>query len=84
MEFKDILKELRNRKGLSQEELSCKLKVSKSLIGLYETGDRKPSYDMLEDIADFFNISIDCLVGKDDKSGQHFLLNPFSIKAYRK
>ncbi len=68
MEFKDNLKELRKKKGLSQVELAEKLGFSKSLIGLYETGDRKPSFEALEAIADFFNISTDYLMGKDDKS----------------
>ena len=68
MKFKDNLKELRKKKGLSQVELAEKLGFSKSLIGLYETGDRKPSFEALEAIADFFNISTDYLMGKDDKS----------------
>ena len=68
MEFKDNLKELGKKKGLSQVELAEKLGFSKSLIGLYETGDRKPSFEALEAIADFFNISTDYLMGKDDKS----------------
>ena len=68
MEFKDTLRELRKKKGLSQIELAEKLGFSKSLIGLYETGDRKPSFEALEALADFFNISIDYLMGKDNKS----------------
>ena len=67
-EFKDNLRELRRRKGLSQVELAEKMGFSKSLIGLYETGDRRPSFEALEAIADFFNISIDYLMGKDSKS----------------
>lgn len=68
MDFKDNLKTLRKKKGFSQVELADKLGLSKSLIGLYETGDRKPSFEALEAIADFFNVSIDYLMGKDEKS----------------
>lgn len=68
MEFKDVLKELRNKKGLSQADLAEKLGFSTGLIGMYESGKRKPSYEALEVLADFFNISIDYLMGKDDKS----------------
>ena len=68
MEFKDNLRALRKRKGLSQVELAEKLGFSKSLIGLYETGDRKPSFEALEAIADFFNVDLDYLLGRDDKS----------------
>ena len=67
MEFKDTLRELRKKKGLSQVELAEKLGFSKSLIGLYETGDRKPSFKALGAIADIFNISTDYLMGKDDE-----------------
>ena len=68
MEFKDNLKILRNKKGLSQVALAEQLGFSKSLIGLYETGDRMPSFEALEVIADYFNVSIDYLMGKDNKS----------------
>lgn len=74
MEFKDRLKELRAQKGLSQVALAEQLKVSKSIIGAYETGDRKPSYEILEMLADFFNVSIDYLTGKE--SGSMYYLNP--------
>lgn len=68
MEFKDNLKQLRNKRGLSQAELAEKLGFSTGLIGMYESGKRKPSYEALEIIADFFNISIDYLMGKESKS----------------
>ncbi len=68
MNFKDRLKELRKHKGLSQVALAEELGVSKSIIGAYETGDRNPSYEALEELADYFNVSIDYLIGKDDKS----------------
>lgn len=68
MELKDRLKELRMRKGLSQVALADRLDVSKSTIGAYETGDRRPSYEALEELADFFNVSIDYLTGKEERS----------------
>ena len=68
MEFNDILKELRQKRGISQAKLADDLGVSKALIGHYEKGDRKPSFEMLEAIADYFNVTLDYLTGKDDKS----------------
>ena len=44
MEFKDRLRQLRIARGYSQITLAKALGVSKSTIGSYETGDRKPSY----------------------------------------
>lgn len=74
MDFKDRLKELRLARGLSQVALADALGVSKSIIGAYETGDRKPSYEGQEEIADFFNVSIDYLRGKDN--GSMYYLDP--------
>ena len=74
MEFKDVLKKLRKDRALSQIELAGKLDVSPGLIGMYETGKRKPSYELLEAIADFFNVSTDYLQGRE--SGSEYYLDP--------
>lgn len=68
MEFKDVLRKLRKEKSMSQAKLAEELGVSSSLIASYETGARKPSYEALEDLADYFNVSLDYLTGKDDRS----------------
>ena len=64
--FSERLKNLRTITHLSQEELSARLKVSRSCIGNYEQGKRLPSVEDLEKIADFFNVDMDYLVGKTD------------------
>lgn len=68
MDFKDRLKELRKAKGISQARLAEKLDMSKSTIGMYETGDISPSIEALNTIADFFNVDINYLLGKEDQS----------------
>lgn len=68
MNFKERLKELRKRRGLSQVALAKKLGLSKSTIGAYETGDIKPSIDALNLIADFFNVNLDYLNGSEPAS----------------
>ena len=65
-EFKDMLIFLRKREGLSQLELGEKLNLTKSTISMYENGRRKPSFEVLEAIADYFNVSMNFLMGKDD------------------
>ena len=72
MDISERLKELRAKKGYSQAELADKLHVSKSTISMIEAGSRKPSYELMEQIADFFNVSLDYLRGEDDKS-QYYL-----------
>lgn len=68
MDFKDRLKELRKAKGLSQVTLAERLGLSKSTVGAYETGDITPSVDALNLIADFFNVDMNYLLGKEDQS----------------
>lgn len=66
--FKDVFKELRQSHDLTQTELAKRLGVSRSTIGMYEAGDRVPRHDDLEAIADFFNVDIDYLLGRTDKT----------------
>lgn len=68
MDFKGRLKELRKAKGISQVTLADRLGLSKSTIGMYETGDISPSLDALNLIADYFNVDMDYLLGKEDQS----------------
>ena len=70
-EFKDVLRDLRKASGLKQYELAKKLDISRSAIGMYETGSRKPMQDDLEKIADFFNVDIDYLLGRTNKTTMH-------------
>lgn len=65
--FADMLQYLRRREGLSQAELAEKLNIAKSTVSMYERDERKPSFEMLEAIADFFNINMDTLVGSAAK-----------------
>ena len=61
--FKNNLKLLRQEQGIGQVELAKKLGVSKGIISLWENGLREPSMSSLIEIAKFFNVSIDFLVG---------------------
>ena len=74
-DFADMLAYLRKREGLSQQELGSRLGVAKSTISMYENRSRKPSFEMLEAIADYFNVNMDFLVGSDRA------LNLFSSKS---
>ena len=64
--FCDRFRQLRNQKGLTQMELSKLLKISKSSVNMYERGEREPSLETLELIADIFNVDMDYLLGKSD------------------
>lgn len=66
-EFKDMLKYLRKREGISQAELALRLGITPSAIGNYESGTRKPTYEIEEALADYFNVTIDFLRGTDSE-----------------
>lgn len=66
--FNSILKDLRNSRNLTQDELSKQLKISRSTIGMYEKGAREPDFETLELIADYFNIDTDYLLGRTTKT----------------
>ena len=73
--FKEMLKYLRSRQGLSQSELANKLGISKSTISMYEVGKREPDFETLETIADFFNVDINFLLGRAEAENTSYYLN---------
>ena len=77
-DFNNVLKSLRNSRGLTQDELSKILKISRSTIGMYENGAREPDFETLELIADFFNVDIDYLLGRTSKTTYIPALHNFS------
>lgn len=79
MEFKNVLYKLRTDQGLSQAALAKALGMSTGLIGMYESGKRMPSVEAQEILADYFNVSLDYLMGRD--SGSMYYLNPDTAKA---
>lgn len=64
--FPERLKSLRTEKGWSQQRLADELKLSKSSINMYERGEREPSFETMEAIADLFNVDMDYLYGRTD------------------
>ena len=60
------LKELREKRRISQAFLGMELGMSQNTISRYETGAREPSRKDLIAIADYFHVSIDYLLGRTD------------------
>lgn len=65
-DFGKHLKLLRKSKNLTQKQLAIFVDASESGIQNYELGTRKPTYDMLIALADYFDVSLDYLVGRSD------------------
>ena len=69
--FASVMKRLRIERGITQEQLAAMLKVSRSTIGMYETGSREPDFETSEAIADIFNVDMDYLMGRSDVERKH-------------
>ena len=66
-QFAEMLRYLRKRAGLTQEELAKKSGMSRSRINNYENGLREPDLETAELFADFFNVNMDTLLGRDSE-----------------
>ena len=64
--FRIRLKEVREKANMSQKELADKLSVSQSTVGNWESGMREPNFDTIKKIAEFFDVTVDYLLGRTD------------------
>ena len=67
-EFKDIFKNLRLDKDMTQDELADALRITKQAVSHYERGTRYPKPDMLDAISDYFNVDMDYLTGRSSRT----------------
>ena len=63
METKDVIYNLRNKSGLSQDELASKLFVTRQAVSRWENGETIPNTDTLKLLSSLFNVSINTLLG---------------------
>lgn len=78
-DFPNVFKSLRIKSGLTQQQMAEKLGLSRSTIGMYENGEREPSFEILEHIADLFNVDMNYLIGKTESTEiipDSYYLNP--------
>lgn len=68
MEFKDKLRELRQGKNLTQEELGKVFNVIKQTVSSWENGNSKPDFEIVGKMADFFNTTTDELFGRKSQA----------------
>ena len=65
--FKTIIRKLRGERCIGQEILAKDIGVSKGIISMWENGLREPTMSSLINLSDYFGVSIDYLVGKQNK-----------------
>ena len=73
-DFSNTLAALRKERGLSQQQLSEKTGLSRSAIGMYETGKREPDMETLKALAEFFHVDMNTLTTGDSNSEMSELL----------
>lgn len=66
MNFHKRLKELRKEKGITQEQLGKILNYGRTAIAGYETGRNEPSYNILQKLSEYFEVSISYLIGSSN------------------
>lgn len=66
--FKDLLRETRELRGMSQSQLAEAAGFQASAISHFETGRRSPSFDNLKRLANVLNVSVDFLLAREEKT----------------
>lgn len=61
------LRDLRKGRNLTMKSLGAIIGVAESTISQYESGKREPDFSTLQKLADYFNVSVDYLLGRTDK-----------------
>jgi len=67
VDFSQRLRQLRNTKHLTQEQVAQRVGVTASMVSSYETDIRLPSYEVLLKIANLFGVTADYLLCREDK-----------------
>ena len=67
MKTKDVILELRMKRGLSQDELAEKLFVTRQAVSRWETGETIPNTETLKLLSKLFDVSINTLLGSRRK-----------------
>ena len=64
METKNVILELRTKRGLSQDELAEKIMVTRQAVSRWENGETVPNTDTLKLLSKVFDVSINTLLGQ--------------------
>ena len=65
-DFGKHLKEIRISFNYTQKQVASNIGITERNYQRYEANDQRPSFDILISLADFYNVSIDYLVGRTD------------------
>ena len=71
MTFANRLRELRESRGYNQRQLAAVMNLAHGTIANYENGRREPDFTIAQRFAEFFNCTLDYLVGRVDNPSEH-------------
>lgn len=66
MKLKERMKELRTERNLSQKRIAAELGIGITTYCRYELGEREPGASLLDQMADYYGVSVDYLLGRSD------------------
>lgn len=78
MTIADKIKSLRFENAMSQAKLAKELNVSKSTVGLWETGDTLPSAKAVREMAEIFGVSADYILSLSDKKEHDISISEYT------
>lgn len=67
MKYGNRIAKLRDERRLTQEELAGKVGITRAALSHYENNRREPDYDTIQKIADYFQVSIDYIMGRSSE-----------------
>ena len=70
------LRDLRIKRGLSQADVARELGISRQSYNFYENGKRDPDTAMVKVLAEFFGVSTDYLLGRDEPDTKQLMSSP--------
>lgn len=66
MKLKERMKELRTERKLSQKKTAAELGIGITTYCRYELGEREPDASLLDKMADYYDVTVDYLMGRSD------------------
>ena len=78
----DRIKQLRKKKGVSQSQLAKAIGVKNNTVSTWERGTRKPDFDALQLLSNYFEVSFEYLLGNSDKKDARIKTSPKELDSY--
>ena len=78
----DRIKQLRKKKGVTQSQLAEAIGVNTNTLSTRHTGTRKPDFDALQLLSNYFEVSFEYLLGNSDKKDARIKPSPKELDSY--